>query len=463
MNGPVLVRINAESGGMEPSTDPRRETNRQGAADMVALFVIIVIGVTVRAYHLSLPIKDDEATTFLEFAQQPIWNGISNYFAPNNHLLHTFLVHLSVILFGPHVWALRLPAFVFGALVIPATYGLGRMFFEGKAALVAAALVAGSSKLIEYSVNARGYTLLVFLSIALVAIGFHLIRAPTVGKWAVFAVVASLGLFTIPTMLYVYAAVLLWLTVSRGPDRITLKWICIVSLATFSITVVLYLPALLHSGPRALLANHYVRPLPLHDFLSQAPMLPSFLWASWTEAVPFPVLITLLIGLTISMVRDKVVIGLLLSFATAVAALMVLQRVVPPTRAFLFGLPILAVCASSGLLRLLIRWRGISRVGLVQIFSMILAAWMGLTVVRTGSVIASEETGSFQDAAEVVNFLNAATNATDLVLMLSPLDFPFKYLHLGSPGWIQGPGDFASDRLFIVLRDHHGPIPNREW
>jgi hypothetical protein len=76
---------------MEPSTDPRRETNRQGAADMVALFVIIVIGVTVRAYHLSLPIKDDEATTFLEFAQQPIWNGISNYFAPNNHLLHTFL------------------------------------------------------------------------------------------------------------------------------------------------------------------------------------------------------------------------------------------------------------------------------------------------------------------------------------------------------------------------------------
>lgn len=94
---------------------------------------------------------------------------------------------------------------------------------------------------------------------------------------------------------------------------------------------------------------------------------------------------------------------------------------------------------------------------------MILAAWMGLTVVRTGSVIASEETGSFQDAAEVVNFLNAATNATDLVLMLSPLDFPFKYLQLGSPGWIQGPGDFASDRLFIVLRDHHGPIPNREW
>jgi len=277
--------------------DPRPKTDREGAADMAALLVIIVIGVVVRAYYLSLPIKYDEAFTFLEYAQQPLRNAISNYSFPNNHILHTLFVHFAVILFGPHEWALRLPAFVFGALVIPATYVLGRMFSKVEAALLAAALVAGSSKLIEYSVNARGYTLLVLCSIALVAIGFHLIRTATVRAWAAFAVVASLGFFTIPTMLYVYAAVLLWVTASRGPDRVTLRCICIVSLAAFSITAVLYLPALLHSGPRALLANPYVHPLRLHELLSQAPMLPSFLWDSWTEAVPVPVLIALLIGL----------------------------------------------------------------------------------------------------------------------------------------------------------------------
>jgi hypothetical protein len=430
---------------------------------MAALFVIILIGVTVRAYHLSLPIRNDEATTFLEYAQRPLWSGLSDYSFPNNHLLHTFFVHVSAILFGPDEWALRLPAFVFGALVVPATYGLASMFSKGEAALLAAALVAGSSKLIDYSVNARGYTLQVLLSIALVAIGFHATRAATVRAGAAFAVVASLGFFTIPTMLYVYAAVLLWLTVRRGPDLITLKWICIVSLATFSITAVLYAPVLLHSGPRALFNNSYVHRLPLHDFLRRAPMLPSFLWASWTEAVPTPVLIALLIGLTVSMFRDKVLLGLLLSFATAVTALMVLQRVVPPSRVLLFGLPIFAICASSGLVRLLIRWRGISRVVLVRIVAIVLAAWMGLAVVRTGSVTASEETGSFQDAAKVVNFLNVAANPSDLVLIAGPADYPFRYLQLREHEWIQGNGDNTPDRLFIVLRDHHsGPVPI-EW
>jgi uncharacterized membrane protein len=268
-------------------------------------------------------------------------------------------------------------SFVFGALVVPATYGLGRMFSDGEAALVAAALVAGSSKLIEYSVNARGYTLLVLLSIALVAIGFNLTRVTTVRAWISLAVVASLGLFTIPTMLYVYVAVLLWVIASRGPDRITLKWGCIVSLATFSITSVLYLPALLHSGPRALLTNPFVHPLGLHDFLSQAPMLPLYLWVL-DRGRSHPVLLPLLIGLTISMLRDKLVIGLLLSFVIATAALMVFQRVVPPTRVFLFGLPILAICASSGLRPLLIRYRAISRLGLMRIVSVALAAWMGI-------------------------------------------------------------------------------------
>jgi hypothetical protein len=446
-----------------PSTDPRQKTDREGAADMAALFVIIVIGVIVRAYYLSLPIKYDEAFTFLEFAQQPILSGISNYSFPNNHILHTLFVHLSVSLFGLHDWALRLPAFVFGALVIPATYWLGWILSKGEAALVAAALVAGSSKLIEYSVNARGYTLLMLFSIALVAIGFHLIRAATVRAWAAFAVVVSLGFFTIPTMLYVYAAVLLWVTASRGPDRVTLKCICIVSLAAFSITAVLYLPALLHSGPRALLANPYVHPRSLHEFRSQALTLPSFLWESWTAAVPVPVLIALLIGLTISMFRDRLLIGLLLSFVTAVTALMVLQWVIPPSRVFLFVLPILAICASSGLLRLLIRWRGISRVALVRIAAIVLAAWMGLAVVRTGSVVASTETGSFQDAAEVMEFLNAATSPRDLVLMHCPVDAPFRYyLQSRATGWVKGPGDSASDRLFIVLRDHQGPRPTRE-
>jgi hypothetical protein len=83
-------------------------------------------------------------------------------------------------------------------------------------------------------------------------------------------------------------------------------------------------------------------------------------------------------------------------------------------------------------------------------------------------VLASEDTGSFQDAGEVLDFLNATTNPSDLVLMVVPADYPFKYyLQLRAPprwahGWVQGTVDHPSDRLFIVLRDHHGPVPSRE-
>jgi hypothetical protein len=442
-----------------------RETAREGAPNMAALLVIIAIAVAVRAYNLSLPLKYDEAFTFLEYARYPFLSGVSNYSVPNNHLLHTSLVHLSVILFGNHDWALRLPAFVFGTLVVPAIYALGRMFSKGEAALFAAALVAGSSKLVEYSVNARGYTLLVLLSIALVAIGFRLICAATVRAWAAFAVVAALGFFTIPTMLYVYAAVVLWVAANRRWDRVTLKWICIASLATLAMTAVLYLPAVLHSGLRALLFNHFVRPLTLHDFLRQAPVLPSALWASWSESVPGAVLIALVIGVAVAIFRDKDLFALLLSFAIAVVALLVIQRVVPPSRVFLFVLPIVCICASSGFLHLLIRWRGISRFVLIRIAAVALAAWMGFAVLRTGSVTASEETGSFQDNEEVMNFLDTVTRPDDVVLMVLPVDQPSKYYYLQSmtTAWEQQSEEKLFRRLFIVLRDHHGPIPARDW
>jgi hypothetical protein len=441
---------------------------REGAANIVALLVIIAIGVSVRAYHLSVPLKFDEAWTFLDYARQPLWDGISNYSNPNNHVLNTVLMHLSISWFGNHDWSLRLSDFVFGCLVIPVTYVLARILSNSEAALVAAALVAGSSKLVEYSVNARGYTLLVFLSIVLVAIGFRLISTTKVMVWAAFTGVAALGFLTIPTMLYVYAAVVLWISIKCRWDRIVIGRILIISLVTLLITAVLYLSVLLHfglrSGVRALLFNAFVQPLALHDFLRQVHALPLALLDSWTTAVPDLVLIAVLIGCAVAMFTDRDVLQLLLSFVVAVMGLIAFQRVLPPSRVFLFGLPIVAICAASGLLHLSSRWRGDLRFPVLRISAVVLAAWMGWTVLRSDSVIASEETGSFPDAAEVINFLNVITMPTDLVLMIMPTDQPFKYyLQSRAMDWEQGSGGTAFSRLLIVIRDHHGPVPSRDW
>jgi hypothetical protein len=432
---------------------------RERPADIIALLLITVIAIAVRTYYLSLPIKYDEAFTFLEYARQPLWNSISNYSSTNNHLLNTLFIHFSTSVLGNHAWALRLSDFAFGCLLVPATYVLGRIFSKSEAALVAAALVAGSPKLVEYSVNARGYTLLAFLSIALVAIGFRLISSANVMAWAGFVGVAALGFFTVPTMIYVYAAVVLWMSVKSGWDRLVLKKIFIASGATLSVTAVLYSPVVIESGLRALLFNRFIRPLALHDLIHQVPMLAFAVWNSWTAAVPGPLVVALLIGLSIGMLYNKDLFQLLFSFATAAITLIAVQRVIPPSRVFLFGLPIIAICASYGFVHLLGRWPGKFRLALLRVSAVVLAAWMGWAVVRGESVLASEETGSFQDAAEVINFLDSVATPDDLVLMVLPVDQPFKYyLQSRATDWRQGSGRSAFKRLIVVLRDHHGPV-----
>jgi hypothetical protein len=279
--------------------------------------------------------------------------------------------------------------------------------------------------------------------------------------------------------------VLLWILAKRDWDRVILKRIFIVSLATLSMTAILYSPVLLavlyspdllHSGLRALWFPKGVQHLALYDFLREVPMFPLYLWDSWTDAVPGPVLVALLVGLAIAIFRGMDLVGLLPFFLIPVVLLLVVQRVVPPSRVFVFGLPIVAICASFGFLHLLSYWHGKLRLPLLRIAAVVLAAWMGFAILRTESVIASEETGSFQDVKEVTNFLNDVTTPDDLVLMVIPLDQPFRYyLRSHATDWaayyslrhtsdydLQGPDDSPAGRLFIVLRDHHGPKPSRE-
>src|SRR6476659_711317 len=106
---------------------------------LVGLILFVIAGTVLRVSLLTRGIHHDEAWTFLHYARVPIRVGLSTYSAPNNHLFNTLLVHLSTLIFGNAPWALRLPALIVGALLIPATYLLARVLFVDKAAAVLAA------------------------------------------------------------------------------------------------------------------------------------------------------------------------------------------------------------------------------------------------------------------------------------------------------------------------------------
>ena len=107
----------------------------------------------------------DEAYTYNEYASKPVLDGLSWYTLPNNHLLNTLLIHVATVVLGNEPWVVRLGALAAGLGLIPAIYALTRRLCGPPEGLLAAALVAASEPLIDYSTNARGYTLVALVTV----------------------------------------------------------------------------------------------------------------------------------------------------------------------------------------------------------------------------------------------------------------------------------------------------------
>ena len=112
------------------TTDPR--------AHWLAAMVVAIVSLGIRAYLLFQPIRYDEAFTFLAYVSKPWYLGVADYSTPNNHVLNTLLAHFCYLALGSKVWVLRLPAFLAGVSVTPATYLLCRVLSGKDGALFAA-------------------------------------------------------------------------------------------------------------------------------------------------------------------------------------------------------------------------------------------------------------------------------------------------------------------------------------
>ena len=87
----------------------------------VALAVITAAGIALRLIYIHQPMRYDEAFSYLFFVHVPLASTLSDYSVPNQHILNSLLMRLCASLFGNAPWSLRLPAFLFGVAVIPAT------------------------------------------------------------------------------------------------------------------------------------------------------------------------------------------------------------------------------------------------------------------------------------------------------------------------------------------------------
>jgi hypothetical protein len=438
--------------------------------ERVVVVLLGLIGLAIRLAHVRQTMRHDEAYTYLHYARAPLSVALSDYTYPNNHLFHTLLVWISTRLFGNSEIAIRLPAFAFGLLIVPATYRLALRFAGRGASLFAMALAAVWPALILYSTNARGYSFISFTFIVMLLLGDEIVARDTRGRWVGLALLFAVGMYTAPFMLYPGGAVLVWIVAEKArrdgfaAARGILPGLVASAILTAVITVVVNIPAVERTGLASLVANKYVTALGPRAFVAALPEFAGSVKESLALGVPLPLLAVLLACAVVGMGVEGRERGRRIVLAAAVlgwcALVLVATRRPPPGRVLLFLVPLFCVLAGRGI-ALGVEWiarRTPARVpAACAMAALLLALAFGASVVRRRVVFRTPETGTLADAPEIARYLLGELRARDRIVVMNPSDPPLDYylLRRGNRRLVDFDARSDGGRVYVVVNPKH--------
>jgi hypothetical protein len=322
---------------------------------MICLGVIFLTGLGLRLWFLWQPMGYDEAITVVSFASRSLLDVVSDHWTPNNHVFQTVLVHLSTLLFGLAPAAIRLPAFFAGLLLIPASFWLMRRMFDDNTALMAAGLTAVAPAMVEYSTQARGYTMLTLFFLVAFVLATYLKERSNLSVWGMYVGATILGFYTLPTMLYGFGIITLWMLFAASRTRRTalLSEAIVASVLAAMGTLFLYLPVIIRTGFDRFFANQWIAPLPLRTFLSRNTANVLFTANCWTGALNVPMAtlvgISVIAALFFSWRMKKSALYVVPAILLWMIPVIAYQRVAPFPRVLNFLFPIMAGFAAYGL------------------------------------------------------------------------------------------------------------------
>ena len=409
---------------------------------LIALLFVVVMAVIRRLADINIPMQHDESYTVVNFADS-FWHAITDYSLPNNHVFHTILVWLSKKWFGMAPWAVRLPAFIAGVLVIPAIYFLARRLYDHWTALMASLLAAFSPMLISYSVNSRGYSLVALLTLLIILLGSFVRREKNLFAWGLISLLSALGFFTVPTMLFSFVILFIWLffeNLVTGPGAYCSKrefviyWL-VAGAATAVLTVLFYTTILIYAGPQQLLGNRTIAPLAWGDFLAASRSQITETWSQWTFGVPWAVPVLLAAGILLSIVfhrrlsRDR--IPWQLAAFVGIAAVLIIQRLNAPVRVWLFLQPLMLIWGAAGTIGLLrgIRLkftRGVSLAAIVTGAAFLIGLLATVRIIPTFP----ERWAEKGDVETTILYLESQLQENDFIVVTIPDDAPVWYYSL---------------------------------
>jgi 4-amino-4-deoxy-L-arabinose transferase-like glycosyltransferase len=432
---------------------------------LAGVVVVTLMAVIFRMEKANSPMGHDEAYTFVAFSRS-LFSALTDYSKPNNHVLHSILVFFSTRAFGLGAWAVRLPAFLAGVLLVPASYWLASRYYDRWTGIATAFLVAWFPPLVGYANVARGYTMVALFTLMTLALGMHVLREKNLFFWGLISLLSALGLYTVPIMLFPFGILFVWLILENqisGPDPYRTKreflsyWLGS-GLGAAVLTLLFYTPILIFTDPQKFFANDMLTPVPWRGLLETLSARFTDTWTEWTTHVPPAVVVFLVIGWILSLVfhwkiaqaRVPLQLAALLWFTV----LLLIKRPNVEARFWSFLMPLILMWAAAGIFGLLqkVRLRFFHAVPLAApMIGLLLVAgfWHATRLVPQLPALWADR-GKLEN---VVLFVEGRLEQRDMIIVSSPDDAAVWYysdLH-GIPGTFFKIEDPTYQRVLVLV------------
>jgi mannosyltransferase len=215
---------------------------------MALLALVVVAAAALRLIGGGDQLWYDEIVTLVDSVRNPLAAIVTHYPSDNGHVFYSVLAHISIGLGGETPFMVRLPAILFGIVSIPLIYTMGTRVTTRFEALAGAMLATVAAHHIWFSQNARGYTVLLVLTLLGTQLILDGLKTRTKKPWILFAVASALGAYTHVSMILAVVgqaiAVALHLLAVRRFTVEELKGPAIGFIGAAVLTVMLYLPML---------------------------------------------------------------------------------------------------------------------------------------------------------------------------------------------------------------------------
>ncbi len=180
----------------------------QNFGKKIYILLSVVVGIYILLRAVYFPVLNDEVATFFMYVQTGRFLPPDIAWDANNHILNSALTRVTYLLFGPSIFALRLPALLFVPVYFYYVYKTGSLIRHSVVRWAFYLSMIGTHYIISYLGYSRGYGMsLVLLTVS----AWYLIntvqafKVPTVFKTLVFAFLAvSANLNLIITYLIIF-------------------------------------------------------------------------------------------------------------------------------------------------------------------------------------------------------------------------------------------------------------------